>query len=319
MKSGKSLRVGVVSLTLSALAGIATAAEGGAEAAADAPASGYLGEQMCRLCHRVEAEHWDGTIHASVFKSNPRNALEEKSCEACHGPGAAHMRDPSNMQTIIAFTRGAERDAGEQNGVCLQCHLGGDRFYWIGSTHETRDLTCSDCHNPMSKMSPRSLLREVNVNQTCFKCHTQQRLQFKKRSHMPLLEGKIDCADCHNPHGSVTDPLLAADSVNQLCYQCHAEKRGPFIWEHAPVTENCLNCHQPHGSNRRNLLTTSIPFLCQQCHAQVSILNHQTGLMSSTNLANGLFPDERIMNSGCVNCHSKIHGSNHPSGARLHR
>jgi cytochrome c2 len=37
------------------------------------------------------------------------------------------------------------------------------------------------------------------------------------------------------------------------------------------------------------------------------------------NLAGGSFPDERILNRGCANCHSQIHGSNHPSGPRLHR
>ena len=43
-----------------------------------------------------------------------------------------------------------------------------------------------------------------------------------------------------------------------------------------PVVESCLNCHLPHGSNRDALLTTSIPFLCQECHAQLGLVNHPT-------------------------------------------
>ena len=58
---------------------------------------------------------------------------------------------------------------------------------------------------------------------------------------MPLLEGKIDCADCHQPHGSVNDPLLLGASEFDLCTSCHADKRGPFIWEHAPATEGWPN------------------------------------------------------------------------------
>ena len=97
---------------------------------------------------------------------------------------------------------------------------------WDRSTRY-RDLGCSDCHNPMTRTSRTGLLREASVNEACFTCHKTQRLQFRKRSHMPLLEGKMTCVDCHNPHGSATDPLLRADSVNQLCFGCHAEEARP--------------------------------------------------------------------------------------------
>jgi len=30
-------------------------------------------------------------------------------------------------------------------------------------------------------------------------------------------------------------------------------------------------------------------------------------------------PDDRLMNRSCLNCHTQIHGSNHPSGPRFHR
>src|SRR5439155_768201 len=83
------------------------------------------------------------------------------------------------------------------------------------------------------------------------------------------LEGKTSGSDCHKPRGSVTRPLIKADSVNQLCYACHSEKRGPFIWEHAPVRKSCSECHLPHGSSHESLLMVRRPFLCQQCHANV--------------------------------------------------
>ena len=279
----------------------------------------YIGEAKCRICHQVEAEHWDDTVHARIFKSHPRSKLDARGCEACHGPGSAHFANATVPDSIIAFTRRSAQAVATQNGMCLNCHVGGDRFHWLGSKHEVQDLGCSDCHNPMTRTSRTGLLREASVNETCFTCHKTQRLQFRKRSHMPLLEGKMTCVDCHNPHGSATDPLLRADSVNQLCFGCHAEKRGPFLWEHAPVTENCLSCHLPHGSNRENLLVTAPPFLCQQCHAQIGVLDHPTALLTRGNLANGARPDERLINRGCVNCHVRIHGSNHPSEARFHR
>jgi predicted CXXCH cytochrome family protein len=71
----------------------------------------------------------------------------------------------------------------------------------------------------MARLSKNGLMRTALVSDTCALCHQQQRAEFQRRSHMPLPEGKMSCADCHNPHGSVTRPLLKADSVNEraLC------------------------------------------------------------------------------------------------------
>jgi DmsE family decaheme c-type cytochrome len=277
---------------------------------------------VCRGCHPIEAEHWEDTIHAATFTRNPRTALERRTCEACHGPGAEHVVDPADPGRIFGYTRGAGRAPEAQNSACMQCHAGGPRLHWIGSMHERESLSCSDCHNPMSRISSSGLLREQDVNQTCFTCHPSQRVAFSKRSHMPLLEGKMDCVSCHQPHGSATDPLLQAGSTFELCTNCHADKRGPFLWEHAPATEGCTSCHLPHGSNRNNLLISSPPFLCQQCHAQIGLANHPITLLTPDNLGSGsvrVARDPRIIGRGCVTCHSQIHGSNHPSGARFHR
>ena len=114
----------------------------------------------------------------------------------------------------------------------------------------------------------------------------------------------MDCVTCHNPHGSVTEKLLKANSVNENCYSCHAEKRGPFLWEHPPVTESCSNCHEPHGTNHEKLLKVAKPRLCQQCHVET---RHPTRAQD---------PRTRFFfNRSCTNCHSQVHGSNHPSAA----
>jgi DmsE family decaheme c-type cytochrome len=285
----------------------------------DGAAPRYLGQAICRACHQVEAAHWGPTIHGRLFTGAPRTDLAAKGCEGCHGPGSRHVAAPSDPSRIIAFTRASGATVERMNSMCLQCHASGARIYWKGSVHERQQLACSDCHNPMTRQSAANLQERESVSRTCFSCHPQQRADFRKRSHMPLLEGKIACNDCHQPHGSPTDPLLRADSVNQLCYRCHADKRGPFLWEHAPVAENCLNCHRPHGSNHEALLVTIPPFLCQRCHAQTGGFGHPNDLLTSGNLAAAADPDERILNGGCVNCHVQIHGSNHPSGARFHR
>jgi DmsE family decaheme c-type cytochrome len=198
-------------------------------------------------------------------------------------------------------------------------------MHWEGSIHATNKLACSDCHNPMDKVSVNSLLVKPTITQVCVQCHQQQRSEFMKRSHMPVLEGKMSCVDCHNPHGTVTRPLLKADSVNDVCYTCHAEKRGPYIWEHAPVRENCANCHLPHGSNQDKLLVAARPQLCQQCHQvanhSATLYNFNQGLAGPNSISSGgiTTTNPRVIGRSCQNCHVQIHGSNHPAGSRFQR
>lgn len=295
---------------------LAAAEPAPAATAVQPPAAEYLNPQICQACHQLEVQNWAHTIHAAIFNSNPRNDLEGRGCQACHGPASLHLQNPAAPGSIIRFTHDGGTPVDVQNRQCLTCHRGGQRIFWAGSTHESSDLSCADCHNPQGDFSLRGLTARQSVNETCFQCHATKRAEFRRRSHMPLLEGQISCADCHNPHGSTTAPLLKANSVNEVCYSCHAEKRGPFLFEHAPVRDDCTNCHTPHGSNHENLLVTAAPLLCQQCHIQPG---HDALLMTRGNIGGGPDPDVRLLGRSCTSCHSQIHGSNSPAGPRLQR
>ena len=315
------LRFGLVAGGAGALALVSTIlAKPQAAAPAAAPLNGgaeTIGEAVCIACHAPQNKQFSHTQHAGVFRLNPKNEKEKLSCEACHGPGSNHVKDPANRGALIGFTKEWGTPVAQQTALCLTCHEGGERMFWPGSTHASNQLSCSDCHNPMAKISATGLLKKPSINETCYTCHQQQRAEFAKRSHMPLNESKLSCVDCHNPHGSTTKALLKNDSVNETCYSCHAEKRGPFLWEHAPVRENCLGCHNAHGSNHDKLLTVARPFSCQQCHDNT---NHQTNLYNAGQLlGGGAAPNTRIIGRSCQNCHSQIHGSNHPAGARFQR
>ena len=286
------------------------------------PEATYAGEKTCIKCHDIEARHFSHTRHAKAFRQNPRNELEGRVCEACHGPGSLHAKRGNEKirDYLVGFTRDWGTPLEEQNAACMSCHKGGERLHWAGSAHDSAKVACSDCHNAMGRFSATGLLRNASVTETCQTCHGQQRAEFRKRSHMPVPEGKMSCADCHSPHGSPTRPLLRADSVNEVCYTCHAEKRGPLLWEHAPVRENCLNCHEAHGSNHDKMLVAARPYMCQQCHSPTGhggqfFRGDQT---LGASLAGGS-QSPRMIGRTCQNCHSQVHGSNHPSGARFQR
>jgi len=284
--------------------------------AADDPR--YLGSEICGTCHVDSMQSWKNTAMGRAFLDHPKTPLEARGCETCHGPGRAHVEGGGDITAIVRFGKESSLSAQEQNDTCLQCHEKGARMFWQGSTHESRGLACVTCHQVMKPNIPSARFEEPLtgnrqfVKQTtmevCFQCHLQRRAQVYRSAHMPFREGKVTCTNCHNPHGTPNPKLLIQSTVNETCYQCHAERRGPFLYEHPPVMENCMNCHEAHGSARPQLLKASAPRLCQQCHIEA---RHPT----TPQLATARF----AFNRGCTNCHSQIHGSNHPSGVRFHR
>jgi DmsE family decaheme c-type cytochrome len=281
----------------------------------------YIGEARCLECHGQENKHFSETLHARTFRLHPANALQARGCEACHGAGSEHAKNATDKTALVGFTKSWDSPVAAQNAQCLTCHDGGNRMQWAGSRHDKSKMSCADCHNTMQQASTNSLLARKTISETCAQCHREQRADFRKRSHMPLPEGKISCADCHNPHGSTSKSLLVADSVNDVCYTCHTEKRGPMLWEHAPVRENCANCHLPHGSNHDKLLVAARPYLCQQCH-DLPVGHNGTFYRDGQTAAGALLgggQSPRIIGRTCQNCHSQIHGSNHPAGARFQR
>jgi len=284
---------------------LAEAQNAGAPQPTTEPPPGYAGSEACIECHKDPAATFAKTVHHKLFLKHPRTDKERLGCEACHGPGLAHGEaEGKTLDGLKTFGKKSPLSVAEQNAICLECHQKTARLYWQGGPHESRDLACTDCHKIMEAVSERRQLAKATVIETCSQCHIQRRAQLMRSSHMPLREGKMDCVSCHNPHGTATEKQLKANSVNEVCYTCHAEKRGPFLWEHPPVTESCSNCHDPHGSNHEKLLKVAKPRLCQQCHVES---RHPTRPHD---------PFTRfVFNRSCTNCHSQIHGSNHPSAA----
>jgi predicted CXXCH cytochrome family protein len=61
-----------------------------------------------------------------------------------------------------------------------------------------------------------------NQAEICWQCHQQIRAANFKPSHHPIIEGKVKCSDCHNPHGAITPAMLKQPTINDQCYSCHA-------------------------------------------------------------------------------------------------
>jgi len=273
----------------------------------------FLESDVCADCHPDKIETMQASPHGQA--NDPRSPFGREGCETCHGPGSIHFENEGNC--IISMTGRYGEPVEQRNDICLDCHQSGDRMHWLSSTHEAEDLACVSCH---TIHKPNDVIERTSQAEVCYTCHKDIRSQTFRASSHPIRENKVICSDCHNSHGSAGPSSLKQFSINENCYSCHAEKRGPFLWEHYPASEDCTLCHRVHGSNHQALLNKPGPQLCQQCHATESGGGGRTHISRLYDFSDSDKGSARfIVGSNCANCHSKVHGSNHPSGAALMR
>lgn len=149
----------------------------------------------------------------------------------------------------------------QKKDSCVDCHkdmqgpLGDPVVLSQGDIHQTRGLSCSDCHggdpskdDPGGAMNPQKGFvakpKPKDVPQFCGKCHSN--IEFMKkfnpaervdqeREYATSVHGKLlatgdqnvaTCASCHGYHGvrAVKDPQSSVFAMNvaETCSKCHA-------------------------------------------------------------------------------------------------
>lgn len=185
-----------------------------------------------------------------------------------------------------------------------------------------KNIGCESCHGPgslhvQSGGGPHTIINPRKSPDNCFQCHLEVRARFNLPHRHPVLENKVSCVDCHNPHvgmaikGGATNLQqslkgggIAFLGGNETCFQCHKAQRGPFVFEHEAMRKGCVTCHSPHGSINQRMLTERNGTLCLKCHFQQQKSPGQIFIGDTDHTT--FLPQGTCWSAGC---HEAIHGS----------
>jgi Flp pilus assembly protein TadD len=201
------------------------------------------------------------------------------ACEACHGPGSAHVewaaaKSPPSQKIPLdpPFPKGEVSDKSKADRSDKSKGL-------VVTFTERRGITWA--MEQATGIARRSAPRATNVElDSCARCHSRRGVLTEKYlhgrplldSHVPALlteglyypDGQIQdevyeygsflqskmhgagvtCSDCHEPHS-----LKLRAEGSQVCSQCHAPSKFAAVEHHhhrlGSSGADCLGCHMP--------------------------------------------------------------------------
>lgn len=208
---------------------------------------------------------------------------------------------------------------------CAECHPNINRDFKTAvharlkaeGPHAT-EVGCESCHGAGSIHNQSGGAHHTIINprqspDVCFECHLDKRGEFNLPYHHPVLEGKMACGDCHNPHkGAAVGSLTSLAGESETCGKCHTAQRGPFVFEHEAVREGCTTCHAVHGSVNARLLVQRNATLCLKCHFQQQVAPGRIAI-------GGRDHSSFLSRGTCwsAGCHEAVHGSQIGSSLRF--
>jgi len=162
-------------------------------------------------------------------------------CEACHGPGSAHILGGGDPEKIVAPS---ELTTKQQNDICSQCHV---RVKSVPNGIHDWPMN-DDTYTYWRPGSDEDLANYYNdaagywgdgINSTQ---HHQQGFDFDKSGKPTFIYHKVTCTECHSPHSSRGEHMLRTKITEE----------GADGSEIDIPTENdndtlCLACHATHG------------------------------------------------------------------------
>ena len=129
------------------------------------------------------------------------------------GPLSGCYRE-SEIRISTPMTESAEFVGNSSCETCHQRYIDEFGSSPHGQFHNENDLVgksgetgCESCHGPgslhvASGGNKKGLIVNPGKNpESCLQCHISQHAQFRFPYRHPVIEGRMNCVDCHDPHG----------------------------------------------------------------------------------------------------------------------
>jgi len=214
--------------------------------------------------HKGEKKPYDcGRCHTTGYsKEGHQDGLEGLigtwaepgiQCEACHGPGAKHVKTKARSDIMV------DRSAA----LCGRCHIRGSRETipakggfirhheqyneLLAGAHAALD--CVTCHDPHRKAA-------FSIRAACESCHAEQAAAYRGS---PMESMGVGCVDCHMPRasksavkrgpheGDIRTHLFRIDTrADGEMFYTKIEKGKKHDYARGAVTLDfaCLGCHR---------------------------------------------------------------------------
>src|SRR5215469_12408750 len=133
----------------------------------------YVGPDTCKTCHEEISTRFEHNPHFTTTMEGKLEAQKGagwEGCEACHGPGKAHVDGGGDKTKIFTFKNAS---AQEISSRCLGCHTYGEEHSnYARSAHLQNNVSCVDCHSPHHPKETEHLMKEKQP-QLCYGCHLE--------------------------------------------------------------------------------------------------------------------------------------------------
>jgi predicted CXXCH cytochrome family protein len=207
----------------------------------------FTWNRMCADCHSTGLER-NFSVQADAYET--RWVEIDVGCEACHGPGAAHVAWAEGRDAG-AKDRGLAVDLAEEPAVWVMNEKTG--IAELRGPPDRREVElCAPCHarrSPLAAADPGTpfldAYRPSLLEEGLY--HADGQMLDEVYVYGSFLQSEmyragVTCSDCHDPHGL---ELLAKG--NALCARCHLPARFevPSHTHHPAGSKGseCVACH----------------------------------------------------------------------------
>ena len=244
---------------------------------------------MCADCHSTDVNK---NYDAAADKFNTTWKEISVGCEACHGPGSAHIAWAGSKSSDASL--GLTVRLNERAGVQWKEDAGsGNVVRSVPRDKDTEIDVCAQCHARRSQIADhyhaglpfQDFYRPSLLTPDLYYADGQQRGEvYKWGSFLQsrMYHAGVTCSDCHEPHAG----KLRAQG-NSVCMACHqAAKYEATTHHHHAGTgagTRCVDCHMPttnymvvdprHDHSMRIprpdlTVAQGTPNACNGCHAK---------------------------------------------------